>query len=115
MEKIINSILENDLYKFSMSYYYQVMYPEGIGTFTFKDRNNLVFDKNFITVLKSEFNKLNNLSLTDEECEWAITNISYNRNLISYPNSRYPIFFNISKCFFIIIDCGNIRRNSHIG
>jgi nicotinate phosphoribosyltransferase len=37
----------------------------------------LVFDKNFITVLKSEFNKLNNLSLTDEECEWAITNISY--------------------------------------
>lgn len=26
----------------------------------------------------------------------SITNISYNRKLISYPNSKYPIFFNIS-------------------
>ena len=41
---IIKSILENDLYKFSQTYYYQIMYPEAIGTFTFKDRNNLVLN-----------------------------------------------------------------------
>ena len=41
MKKTINSILENDLYKFSMYYYYQIMYPEALGTFTFKDRNNV--------------------------------------------------------------------------
>ena len=29
---IIRSILENDLYKFSMSYYYQDTRPYGIGT-----------------------------------------------------------------------------------
>lgn len=32
-----------------------------------------------------------------ENFKGSITNISYNRNLISYPNSRYPIFFNISS------------------
>ncbi len=37
---IIRSILENDLYKFSMSYYYQVHYPNAWGAFTFHDRNN---------------------------------------------------------------------------
>jgi nicotinic acid phosphoribosyltransferase len=34
----IQSILENDLYKFSMSHYYQVHYPNVWGTFTFHDR-----------------------------------------------------------------------------
>ena len=33
------SMLENDLYKFAMSYYYQRTTPEGIGTFSFTDRN----------------------------------------------------------------------------
>lgn len=31
-----------------------------------------------------------------ENFKGSITNISYNRKLISYPNSKYPIFFNIS-------------------
>lgn len=74
---IIKSILENDLYKFSQTYYYQVMYPEAIGTFTFKDRNNLALDDMFLVHLQSEFINLNKLALTDEECEWAIQNISY--------------------------------------
>lgn len=77
MKKTINSILENDLYKFSMSYYYQIMYPEALGTFTFKDRNNMKFDEKFLDVLKNEFQALTTLNLTDNECEWAIENISY--------------------------------------
>jgi nicotinate phosphoribosyltransferase len=74
---IIKSILENDLYKFSMGHYYQTMYPEAVGTFTFKDRNNLVFNDMFLVHLNCEFMNLNELVLTDEECEWAITNIPY--------------------------------------
>ena len=38
---IVRSVLENDLYKFSMSYYYQRTTPEGIGTFSFNDRNGM--------------------------------------------------------------------------
>lgn len=74
---IIKSILENDLYKFSMGHYYQMVYPEAVGTFTFKDRNNLVHNDMFAVHLKNEFIDLDNLALTDEECEWAIKNIPY--------------------------------------
>ena len=74
---VIKSILENDLYKFSQTYYYQMMYPEAVGTFTFKDRNNMKFNDMFLMHLKSEFMNLDSLALTDEECEWAIQNIPY--------------------------------------
>jgi nicotinate phosphoribosyltransferase len=74
---MIKSILDNDLYKFSQTYYYQCIYPEAVGTFTFKDRNNLEFNERFLYSLKNEFMELSKLSLTDEECEWAIKNIPY--------------------------------------
>lgn len=74
---MIRSMLDNDLYKFSMGHYYQCIYPEASGTFTFKDRNNLVFDNGFLDYLKEEFRKLSYVQLTDEECEWAIANIPY--------------------------------------
>lgn len=74
---IIKSIIENDLYKFSMSNYYQQIYPEAIGTFTFKDRKNMKFNQMFLITLQNEFMELDNLALTDEECEWCIENIPY--------------------------------------
>lgn len=74
---MIKSMLENDLYKFSMGHYYQMMYPEAIGTFTFSDRNKLKFNDMFLVHLNCEFMNLNELALTDEECEWAIANIPY--------------------------------------
>ena len=57
------SMLENDLYKFSMSYYYQRTTPEGIGTFSFTDRNGQKFTQEFVDLLKSEFRKLSTLAL----------------------------------------------------
>ena len=74
---MIKSLIDNDLYKFSMGYYYQCMYPEAIGTFTFKDRNNMKFNDMFLVHLKNEFLALKELYLTDEECEWCIQNIPY--------------------------------------
>ena len=74
---MIKSILENDLYKFSQTFYYQMLYPEAMGTFTFKDRNNLKYDNGYLTALKEEFKKLDSLALTHEECEWAIANIPF--------------------------------------
>lgn len=74
---VIKSMLENDLYKFSMGHYYQMMYPEAVGTFTFTDRNKETWDKDLLIHLKNEFSNLNTLILTDEECEWAVANIPY--------------------------------------
>lgn len=74
---IVRSMIENDLYKFSMSYYYQRTFPEGIGTFFFTDRNGQEFTEEFAEKLKQEFKNLENLALTDEEFEWCLKNISY--------------------------------------
>ncbi len=71
------SMLENDLYKFSMSYYYQRTTPEGIGTFIFTDRNGQKFTQQFVDELKAEFKKLETLALTDQEFEWCLKNIYF--------------------------------------
>ena len=74
---IIRSILENDLYKFSMSYYYQVHDPNAWGTFTFHDRNNTRYTNEFVEDLRKEFSNLASLSLLDSEFEWASSTINY--------------------------------------
>lgn len=73
----INSILENDLYKFSMSYYYQQIYPNAKGIFTFKDRNNTIYNEDFVDELKSNFRNLRNLFLDKSEFDWAVKSIPY--------------------------------------
>lgn len=74
---IISSILENDLYKFSMSYYYQVHYPKAWGTFTFHDRNNTKYSEEFVVALKEEIEALATLSLQPSEFVWAVKTIHY--------------------------------------
>ena len=74
---IVKSVLENDLYKFSMSYYYQRTTPEGIGTFSFNDRNGMKFTPEFVNLLSQEFKKLESLALTDEEFKWCLSNIYF--------------------------------------
>ena len=74
---VINSILENDLYKFSMSYYYQVHYPNAWGTFTFHDRNNTQYSEEFVAALREELTSLATLSLQPEEFDWAVRTIHY--------------------------------------
>lgn len=74
---IISSILENDLYKFSMSHYYQVHYPNAWGTFTFHDRNNTEYSQEFLAALKDELQALATLSLQPSEFEWAVKTIHY--------------------------------------
>lgn len=71
------SMLENDLYKFSMSYYYQRTTPQGIGTFSFTDRNGQKFTPEFVALLKEEFAKLSTLALTADEFKWCLKNIYF--------------------------------------
>lgn len=73
---MIYSILDTDLYKFSMSNAYFQLYPDAEGTFTFNDRNNEVYDSAFLNSLKGAFDELCQLKLTDEEYAY-IKNIRY--------------------------------------
>ncbi|MBR2932433.1 MAG: nicotinate phosphoribosyltransferase [Rikenellaceae bacterium] len=74
---IISSVLENDLYKFSMSYYYQVHDPNAWGAFTFHDRNNTQYTDEFVVALREEFENLATLALQPAEFEWAVKTINY--------------------------------------
>ena len=67
---MIKSILDSDLYKFSMSYAYMQLYPEAEGRFVFNDRNKEVYNQEFLKALKMELAKLCGLRLTKEEFAW---------------------------------------------
>lgn len=71
------SILDNDLYKYSVSWSYMKLYPEAEGTFSFCDRNNTEFDFDIIEKLKIEFTKLSTLELRYTEKQWCIEHIKY--------------------------------------
>lgn len=74
---IINSILDNDLYVFSVSYVFFKNFPDASGVMEFKDRNNTVYTPEFVEKLKEELKNLENLSLTNEEFFYLIHKIPY--------------------------------------
>lgn len=74
---IIASILDNDLYKFSMGYAYMRLYPLAEGTFRFTDRAGEVYSKEEVDEIRREICALNNLKLSDEEFKWCVKNIPY--------------------------------------
>lgn len=51
---IINSILDNDLYVFSVSYVFFKNFPDASGVMEFRDRNNTVYTKNFSRDLRKK-------------------------------------------------------------
>lgn len=67
---IIKSILDTDLYKFTTSYAYVKLFPNAIGTFTFKDRDETICSEAFLDSLENEIKNLALLRLTDEELEY---------------------------------------------
>lgn len=74
---MILSILDTDLYKFSVSWAYMKLYPEALGEFTFTDRSKEVYNEKFLEELSLEINKLYSLRLKEEEFKWVINKIKY--------------------------------------
>lgn len=68
---IIRSILDSDLYKFSMSYAYQQLFPKAVGEFRFVDRNGTEYDDKFLQQLKIAIAELGSLKLSDDELAGA--------------------------------------------
>ena len=55
----VKSILDTDLYLFSVSYYFMKTYPEASGTLVFNDRNKTVYTKeNLDKIIKEGFHFL---------------------------------------------------------
>lgn len=71
------SMLDNDLYKFSMSYAYMKLFPEAEGTFVFCDRGKTEYTAKFVTALQQELHKLAERMLSNTERQWCVQNIPY--------------------------------------
>lgn len=76
-EKMVRSLLDTDVYKFTTSYAYMKKYPDAEGEFSFIDRNNTEFSIEEIDDLRSHIYRLGELSLTNFEMDWCIKNIPF--------------------------------------
>lgn len=75
---VIKSILDTDLYKFSVSYAYFTLYPNAQGKFKFVDRNKEDWrGTDFVERFTENLRGLRALILTEKECNWCIANIPY--------------------------------------
>ena len=71
---MIYSLLDNDLYKFTVSYAYMKLFPDAECTFTFKDRNNVKRTPEFLKKFKQQLLDICNYSrLTLPELNWLLT------------------------------------------
>lgn len=76
---MVKSILDTDIYKFSMSYCYFSLYPLAEGTFKFNDRNKESWNNypEIVEEFKRAICKAASLKLTPEEKAWCIKHIPY--------------------------------------
>lgn len=64
---IIAHFTDNDLYKFTTMNAIQKLYPEAIVRYSFINRGNTIFPEGFDKSLKTEINRMADLSLSNEE------------------------------------------------
>lgn len=76
MRTIIKSLLDNDLYKFSMQYAVMKKFLDVKVKYTFIDRDNTVYPKQFAEKIKNAINLMTYLNLTSKEEDFLKT-ISY--------------------------------------
>lgn len=74
---MIKSILEQDLYCFSVSHFFSRKFPDSIGELVFFDRNNTEYTKEFVEEFKRELYSIKSLKLTNEEFNWVRSHIKY--------------------------------------
>jgi nicotinate phosphoribosyltransferase len=77
MEPIIKSLLDNDLYKFSMQNAVLKLFPTAKVQYSFILRSEVNFPENFGKLLRNEINKMETLRLTKEEKEFFATKCKY--------------------------------------
>lgn len=101
MKAIIRSILDSDLYKFSMMYWVLSHYPEAEAEYTFNNRSvNMTFTKKAVKIIKKQVKLMSKLKLTDVEYDWLKENltflpISYRQYLAAYHFNPNQVLINL--------------------
>ena len=64
---IINSVLDNDLYKFTVSNAYMQLFPHAKGQFAFIDRESRAYTPKMLNEIAQEIEHMMRLRLTESE------------------------------------------------
>ena len=74
---MVQSLLDTDLYKFTTSYAYKMLYPFAEGTFRFRDRGEKIYTEDEFKELRTELYKLSGITMNDIQFAWVTNNIPY--------------------------------------
>ena len=74
---MIESMLDNDLYKMSMMNYALELFPEAISVYKFKNRGSQRFTQKFMTEFQRNINDLAHLKLTEDEYDYMRATYTY--------------------------------------
>jgi nicotinate phosphoribosyltransferase len=78
MKAIIKSILDTDLYKFTMQNFVLQHYNEVNVEYTFNNRGkNMKFNEKTVKEIKKQIQKMSKLKLTDSEYDWMKNNLYF--------------------------------------
>ena len=69
-EQLIRHLTDNDLYTFSVCYFYLHRFPRAWGRYTFVDRNNSVYPPGFAALVKEQVGLMAGIRVSDEEIEF---------------------------------------------
>ena len=78
MKPIIRSILDNDLYKFTMAWFVLQHYNEVDVTYSFSNRDkSMTFNKKAVKEIENQIELMSKLKLTDAEYDWMKNNLTF--------------------------------------
>jgi len=101
-EGIIRSILDSDLYKFSMQYFVIQHYNEAEVDYTFNNRDkSMVFNQTAVDEIKNQIKLMSELKLTDAEYDWMkkelyFLPVAYRQYLAAYRFNPNQVNINLT-------------------
>ncbi len=69
-QAMIQSILDNDLYKFTMQQAVHRLYPHAMAEYEFTNRDKTLFPRGFANEVEQQIHKMAVLALTKDEKRW---------------------------------------------
>lgn len=67
---IITHLTDNDLYSFTVNYFYMIKLPRAVGRYKFVDRNHTTYPKGFKDKVIHEIEEMSNIRIQEEEIEF---------------------------------------------
>lgn len=114
-KNIVRSILDSDLYKFSMQYWVIQHYPEAEAEYTFSNRDkSMIFDESAVNEILHQIKLMSKLRLTDNEYDWMKNNLPFLP--VSYLQYLSAYRFNPSQVNITLLENGelNIKNKGQI-